>query len=230
MAELGAIVGESGSGKTTSLRNLNPKETFIINVAGKNLPFKGFKKDYTPLSQDPKTKQFLGNIINTSNIDKINQIINMISKAMPHIKQIIIDDSQYLMSFEAMERASEKSYDKFVQMAQHFYSVLKESMNARADLKVFILTHSENIGDMINPSWKIKTLGKMIDNMITMEGLFTYVFFTTKFKNDEGVMEYKFMTNTDGTNTAKSPMGCFSSLLVDNDLQAVINKIDEYNN
>ena len=70
----------------------------------------------------------------------------------------------------------------------------------------------------------------MIDNMITMEGLFTYVFFTTKFKNDEGVMEYKFMTNTDGTNTAKSPMGCFSSLLIDNDLQVVIDKIDEYNN
>jgi hypothetical protein len=66
------------------------------------------------------------------------------------------------MMFEAMDRASEKSYDKFVQMAQHFYSVLKESMNSRTDLKIFILAHSENTGDVINPSLKIKTLGKEI--------------------------------------------------------------------
>lgn len=229
MAELGAIVGESGSGKSTSLRNLNPNETFIINVAGKNLPIRNFKKNYTPLIQDTKTREFVGNLYNTSNIEKINQVIKLISAKMLHIKQIIIDDSQYLMAFEAMERASEKSYDKFVQMAQHFYSVLKESMNARADLKIFILAHSENIGDALNPSYKIKTLGKMIDNMITMEGLFTYVLFTSKVMGDDGVMEYKFITNSDGTNTAKTPMGCFKNLYIDNDLQYVFNEIDIYN-
>jgi hypothetical protein len=131
--------------------------------------------------------------------------------------------------FEAMDRAGEKSYDKFVQMAQHFYSVLKEAMNSRADLKVFILAHSENIGDAVNPSYKIKTLGKMIDNMITMEGLFTYVLFTSKKLNDEGIMEYKFITNGDGSTTSKTPMGCFDTPLIDNDLQYVFDKIDEYN-
>lgn len=98
MAELGAIVGESGSGKSTSLRNLDPKETFIINVAGKNLPLRNFKKNYIPLVQDPTSKKFSGNLYNTSNIENINKIIKLISATMPHIKQIIIDDSQYLMA------------------------------------------------------------------------------------------------------------------------------------
>jgi len=228
LAELGAIVGESGSGKSTSLRNLDPKETFIINVAGKNLPIRNYKKNYVPLVQD-KDKKYQGNLYNTSNVDKINQVIKLVSATMPHIKQIIIDDSQYLMAFEAMDRATEKGYEKFTQMAQHFFSILKESMNARENLKIFVLAHSENSGDNLNPSYKIKTLGKMIDNMITVEGLFTYVLFTVRKQNDDGIMEYKFITNSDGTNTAKTPMGCFDELFIDNDLQYVINKIDEYN-
>lgn len=229
MAELGAIVGSSGSGKSTSLRNLDPSKTFIINVAGKNLPIRDYKKNYKNLTQNPETKKFEGNLYNTSSVDKIGQILRVINGTMPHIKQVIIDDSQYLMAFEAMERASEKGFDKFTQMAQHFYSVLKEGMAMRDDLKVFILAHSENMGDNLNPSYKIKTLGKMIDNMITVEGLFTYVLFTYTKTNDDGVMEYKFVTNSDGTTTAKTPMGCFDSLLIDNDLQYVFDKIDEYN-
>ena len=118
---------------------------------------------------------------------------------------------------------------KFTQIAQHFYSVLKEVINLRDDLKVFVLCHSENVGDSINPKFKIKTQGKMIDNMITVEGLFTYVLFTTRLQNENGVMEYKFMTNSDGTNTAKSPMGCFEELYIDNDLAYVIEKINDYN-
>lgn len=69
----------------------------------------------------------------------------------------------------------------------------------------------------------------MVDNMITVEGLFTYVLYTTKLKNDDGIMEYKFITNTDGTNTAKTPMDCFKEMLIDNDLQLVFDAIDEYN-
>lgn len=229
MALLGAIVGESGSGKSTSLRNLDPTKTFIINVANKPLPIKGYRKNYKSLSQDPVTKKFEGNLYNTSSIDKILQILKVVNATMPHIEQIIIEDSQYLMSFEAMDRAQEKGYEKFTQFAQHFYSVLKEASGLRDNLKVFILTHSENIGDALNPSYKIKTVGKMIDNMITIEGLFTYVLFTIRKQNDDGIMEYKFITNSNGQNTAKTPMGCFAEEFIDNDLQYVFNKIDEYN-
>lgn len=229
MAELGAIVGESGSGKSTSLRNLDPNKTFIINIANKPLPIPGYKKNYKPLIKNPETQLWEGNLYNSSNVDKISQVLTLIDKTMPHIEQVIIDDSQYIMSFEAMDRAGEKGFDKFTQIAQHFYSVLKNGMNMRDNLKVFILTHSENIGDALNPSYKIKTMGKMIDNMITVEGLFTYVIFTTKIKNDDGKIEYKFMTQTDGTTTGKTPYGCFEELYIDNDLQLVFDKIDEYN-
>jgi hypothetical protein len=133
------------------------------------------------------------------------------------------------MGFEAMDRAGDKGYDKFTQMAQHAYQVIKDAMNLRDDLYVVILTHSENTGDKINPYYKIKTQGKMIDNVITLEGLFTYVFFTDIVRDDDGNPTYKFKTNSDGTCTAKTPMGLFPELLVDNDLELVIKSIKEYN-
>lgn len=102
-------------------------------------------------------------------------------------------------------------------------------MNLRDDLYVVILTHCENTGDKLNPYYKMKTQGKMIDNVITLEGLFTYVLFTEVSRDDDGNPTYKFKTNSDGTCTAKSPMGMFNELLIDNDLQTVISKIKEYN-
>ena len=228
MAELCAIVGNSGSGKSTSIRNLDPNSTFIINVAKKPFPFKGFKKNYKSLIQN-EDKKWIGNLYNTSDVDKISQVLKLIDKTMPNIKTIIIDDAQYIMAFEAMDRAGEKGFDKFTQIAQHFYLVLKGAIDLRDDLKVFVLVHAENTGDAINPNYKIKTQGKMIDNMITVEGLFTYVLFTSLLKDNDGNIQYKFMTQTDGTTTAKSPMGCFDSLYIDNDLQEIINKIDLYN-
>lgn len=133
------------------------------------------------------------------------------------------------MAFEAMDRSAEKGYEKFTQMASNFYSVLKNSMNLRDDLKVFVLTHSENVGDVLNPSYKIKTIGKMIDSMITVEGLFTYVFFTDVERDESGMSHYKLITQSDGTTTAKTPMDCFEDLKIDNDLQYICDKIDEYN-
>lgn len=133
------------------------------------------------------------------------------------------------MGFEAMDRAKEKSYDKFTDMAQHAYQVLKTAMNMRDDLYVVVSTHSENTGDRINPYNKMKTLGKMLDSVITLEGLFTYVLFTTIQRDDDNKSSYKFITNSDGTCTAKSPMGLFDETYIDNDLNMVINRIKEYN-
>lgn len=195
----------------------------------KPLPIKGYKKNYKLLSQNPETKKFEGNLYNTSDVTKISQILKIVDKTRPEIKTVIIEDSQYIMAFEAMDRASEKGYEKFTQMAGNFYSVLKEAMNMRDDLKVCVLAHSENIGDGLNPIYKIKTIGKMIDNMITVEGLFTYVFFTALIPDADGTISHKFITQSDGTTTAKTPMGCFDEMLIDNDLQYVIEKIDQYN-
>ncbi len=227
MAELIAIVGESGSGKTTSIRNLDPKHTFIVSTTGKRPGIKGANKKYQNFAiADGKIS---GNFYSSSSVEQIGKVLQVIDKKMPEINTVVIDDFQYIMGFEAMDRAKEKSYDKFTDMAQHAYQVLKTAMNMRDDLNIVVSTHSENIGDRINPYFKMKTLGKMLDSVITLEGLFTYVLFTTVQRDDEGTPTYKFITNSDGTCTAKSPMGLFDDIYVDNDLNYVVNRIKEYN-
>ena len=168
------------SGKTTSVRNLNPEKTFIISTTGKRPGIKGANKKYSNfVIQDGKIS---GNFYASSNVDKIGTVLQLIDKKMPHIKTVICDDYQYVMGFEAMDRAKEKSYDKFVEIAQHMYSVFKEAMNMRSDLIFVVCTHSENAGDEMNPKYKMKTVGKMLDNVIVLEGLFTYVLYTTLSK------------------------------------------------
>lgn len=227
MAELIAIVGESGSGKSTSIRNLDPKETFIISTTGKRPGIKGAVKKYPSFTKT--SEGYTGNFYTTANVDKIETVLKYINTKRPDIKVVVIDDYQYVMAFEAMDRASDKGFDKFTQMAQHAYQVLKSAMNMRDDLYVVVSTHSENTGDRVNPYYKMKTLGRMLDNTITLEGLFTYVFFTSIQRDDDGNPSYKFMTNSDGTNTGKSPMGLFNDLYIDNDLKIVIDRIEEYN-
>lgn len=128
-----------------------------------------------------------------------------------------------------MQRVDEKGYNKFTDIAKHAYEALKTAMSMRDDLVVCILTHSENTGDNLNPYWKIKTIGKMLDSVITLEGLFTYVLFTRVNTDESNKVQYRFLTNSDGTCTAKTPMGLFPEILIDNDLDLVINRIKEYN-
>lgn len=151
-----------------------------------------------------------------------------INTKRPEIKTVIVEDAQYLMAFEAMDRANEKGYGKFTDIAQKFYSILKLGVQMRDDLNIIVIGHSENIGDADNPQWKMKTIGRMLDNTITVEGLFTYVLFTVVKRNDDNSVEYLFQTHSDGTNTAKTPMDCFDEDYIPNDLQYVIDKIKEY--
>jgi ABC-type dipeptide/oligopeptide/nickel transport system ATPase component len=229
MAEMIAIVGESGSGKTTSIRNLNPEETFIISTTGKRPGIKGAKKKYPDFKVNKETKEMSGNFYTSSNIEAIKQMMKIVNVKMPNVKVLIIDDFQYLQAFEAMARVDEKGYGKFTDMAKHAYEALKTGMDMRDDLFIVVSTHSENTGDNLNPYYKIKTQGKMLDSVITLEGLFTYVLFTKVIKDDSDSVQYKFLTNSDGTCTAKSPMGLFEDLLIDNDLDYVVKKIKEYN-
>ena len=224
-----AIVGESGSGKTTSIRNLNPEETFIISTTGKRPGIKGAKKKYPDFKVNRETKEMSGNFYTSSNIESSKQMMKIVNVKMPNVKVLIIDDFQYLQAFEAMSRVDEKGYSKFTDMAKHAYEALKTGMDMRDDLFIVVSTHSENTGDNLNPYFKIKTQGKMLDSVITLEGLFTYVLFTRVIKDESDGVQYRFLTNSDGTCTAKSPMGLFEDLLIDNDLDYVIKKIQEYN-
>lgn len=226
-AETIAIVGESGTGKSTSLRNLDPKETFIISTTGKPLPFRGYKKKYIPMKIEGKT--ITGNYYVSSKWDQILKILQIVDKMMPHIKQVIVDDFQYVLSYEFVDRATEVGYTKFSELAQHAMEILRYAEKMREDCKMIFLTHSENIGDAMNPKYVIKTVGKLLSEKVTLEGLFTYIFFTKVSEGDDGKMQYKLITNSDGTCIAKTSLGMFDELEIDNDLAEIIKVIDAYN-
>lgn len=226
-AETIAIVGESGTGKSTGLRNLNPEETFIISTTGKPLPFRAWKKKYIPIKIEGKNVS--GNYYISSKWDQILKILQIIDKMMPQIKQVIIDDFQYVLSYEFVDRATEVGYTKFSELAQHTMEILRYSEKMREDCKMIFLTHSENVGDNVNPKYVIKTVGKLLSEKVTLEGLFTYIFFTKVSEGDSGRMEYKLITNNDGTCVAKTSFGMFEDLEIDNDLNEIIHVIDAYN-
>ena len=224
MAQSVLVIADSGTGKSTAIRTLDPKETFIINIANKPLPFKGWKKDYSLISKDnPK-----GNMTSASSAPGIVKAMQHVNDKMSHIKTLVIDDWQYMSSFEYFDRSHEKGYDKFTQIAANLAQVAKMPKDMREDLTIFFLTHSEETVDGTgNRKVKAKTIGKMIDNTLTLEGLFSIVLFGRVKKTDDG-LEYGFDTVNNGENTCKAPMDMFENPFIDNDLQLVKNCIAEY--
>jgi hypothetical protein len=218
MSTTSIIMGESGTGKSTSIRNLKPEETFIINVMNKPLPFRGYKGMYTRVSPDGST----GNYYASTSYDAITLVLRKINANRPDIKTIIIDDFQYLMADEFMGRCMERGYDKFSEIGNHAYQLLKMLPTFREDLDIFVLTHSEinEVGKM-----KLKTIGKMLDSTVVLEGLYTTVL-QTEIKDGE----YTFVTQGDARYIAKSPMGLFEKRNIPNDLAFVKQQMADYFN
>ena len=227
MANSVLIIAESGSGKSTAGRTLDPKETFWINVANKPLPFKGWKGMYTPITKEDPTG---GNMSKASSPHAIMMMMDIINKKMPHIKTIIVDDWQYASAFEFFDKAAEKGYEKFNVIGQNIAAMARKPIDMREDLTIFFLTHAETSIDMNGKAYtKAKTVGKMVDNALTLEGLFSIVLYG-KVKQDEKSKEmtYVFETKNDGKNTCKSPDGMFKTADIPNDLQLVREAIIEY--
>lgn len=192
------ILGKSGSGKSASLRNFEPEEISIFNVAGKPLPFR--KK--LPL-------------VNTSNYATIEAAMKQSKK-----KSFVIDDSQYLMCFESFDKAKEVGYGKFTDIALNFKTLISFVINVLPEDIIVYFLHHTDIGD--DGSIKAKTIGKMLDSQLTVEGLFSIVLLAQTDGNN-----HKFITQSDGYTTAKSPMDMFERE-IDNDLKIVDQKIREY--
>ena len=196
-------MGESGSGKSASLRNFAPNEISVFNVTSKPLPFK-----------QGKTK--IPKIDNATYTDIANAL------AKPNKRAYMIDDAGYLLSFEMFKRANETGYGKFTDMAKNFFDML-DFINTQlpSDIIVYITMHTEDDSEMHKV--KVKTIGKMLDQNLKIEGLFSIVL--RAVQTEDG---YKFVTRDDMISTAKSPIGMWDEDMIDNDLKAVDTTIREY--
>lgn len=192
------ILGASGAGKSASMRNFKPNELGVINVAGKPLPFRS----------DIKT-------INTDNYGVIKKCL-----ADAKAKSIVIDDSQYLMADEFMRRAKETGFQKFTDIGYNFWELVRYVGTIDDNKIVYFMQHTEVDENGVE---KAKTIGKLLNEKITLEGMFTIVL---KAEVIDG--QYYFTTKNNGHDVVKAPMGMFEEDHIPNDLKLVDDTIREY--
>ena len=198
MAIIVMVYGQSGTGKSASLRNFDTSKIAVINVNGKPMPFRTNLKS-----------------LDTDKYERIDEAIHKTDR-----KSIIIDDATYLMTDELMRTAKTTGYQKFMDLALNYFTLVKRSDTLPADRIVYFLGHSEMDA---NGNEKFKTIGKMMDEKITLEGLYTIVLKTVV---QDG--KYLLSTHNSGQDTVKTPIGMFDADLIPNDLAAVDKVIREY--
>ena len=202
MGVLTYVLGRSGTGKSYSMRKFNKDELGVVNVQGKILPFKG-------------SGSF--DIVNT---DDSSDIVKAIKDMAKRHKSIVVDDFQYVMANEFMRRATERGYDKFTEIARHAWDIADCVRTLPADVIVYVMCHTDTDQDGFE---KLKTIGKLLDEKIVLEGMSTIVLKTAV---SDG--QYMFLTQNNGKDTVKSPQGMFPSYAIDNDLKYVDQKIRSY--
>lgn len=195
------VLGESGSGKSASMRNFRENDVRILNVASKPLPFR-----------------------NTNKLKMANKATYAMVKGAVMSGQTlsyVVDDAQYLMAFESFDKVNEVGYGKFTTMAKNYEDMLRVIQeDTPPDTIVYIMQH---IDTDENGKIRAKTLGKMLTQQLCVEGLFSIVLLTQADEN-----KHYFITQSDGTNPCKSPMGMFEDVEIDNDLKMVDDTIREY--
>lgn len=200
MAILVMIYGQSGTGKSTSLRNFGTDDAYVINVSGKPFPFR-----------------------NTNNIKSFATdsylVLNRDLPKVPH-PSIVIDDATYLMVNEFMRQSKTPGYQKYTDMAYNFNTLIDNCVAMPENKIIYFIGHSDQADDGRE---HFKTIGKMLDNYVTVEGKFSIVL-KTVVKDGQ----YFFSTHNNGQDTVKSPIGMFDQDLIPNDLKVVDDAIREY--
>lgn len=202
MGQLVYILGKSGTGKSFSMRNFPKDKYAVVNVQGKILPFKG------------------AGSIEQSVTDNSDNIIKALKIYAKNYKSIVIDDYQYTMANEFMRRSYERGFDKFTEIGRHAWDIANAVSELPNDVIVYILCHTDRDDE---GNEKIKTIGKLLDEKICLEGMSTIVL---KTNVTDGV--YSFLTQNSGKDTVKSPAGMFPTYAIENDLYYVDQKIRNY--
>lgn len=215
MATVICIAGESGSGKTTSLRNLNPAETYIIDADKKGLSWRGWKKQY---SFEQK------NYYATDDPKNVLATMNAVNVRRPEIKTLVIDTIGSIMVADEMRRMKEKGYDKWQDLAQCIWGMVDSALTYRSDLTVIFVAHTQTERDDSGFLFtRIKTSGKKLDK-ISLEIKFATVLLAKCVGG-----KYIFETHAKNS-TAKSPMGLFEEDEIPNDISEVIKALNDYEN
>ena len=202
MGVLVFVLGRSGTGKSYSMRNFAPDKLGVVNVQGKILPFKGAGR------------------IETVNTDQSDEIVKAIKKLASSHKSIVVDDYQYVMANEFMRRAAERGFDKFTEIARHAWDIADCVRILPSDVIVYIMCHTDTDNEGTE---RLKTIGKLLDEKICLEGMSTIV-----LKTNVSDGQYTFLTQNNGKDTVKSPAGMFPTYAIDNDLNYVDEKIRNY--
>lgn len=226
MANICMILGKSGSGKSTSIKTLDPKETVVFNVLKKRLPFKGSRAIYNTENK---------NLFNVDDYSTIVTYLLGINDKMPNVKNVIIDDMTYVMRKEYFKTAKITGFNKFVDIAAHFQSIINTAENLRDDLNVFLIMHSEEIvSDGTIIGYKPATVGKLIDSSYNPVEVVPMVLFSSVKYDDKGNASYGFYTHKcmEGNVEipAKSPDEMFTENFIPNDLGYVVKAMNEYYN
>lgn len=224
MANIVMLLGKSGTGKSTSVKGLDPKETVVINVLGKRLPFKGSQGLYNAQSN---------NLFHRDDYQSIITLLGQIDKSAPHVKNVIIDDMIYVMRKEYFKRAKETGYGKYTELAQHFQQMVSTCEGLRGDLNVFFILHSEDIqSDKTTTGYKVSTVGTLVDNQYNPLEVVPMVLYSSVVYDDKGQAKYGFYTHRFKEGTveipAKTPDGMFEEDFVPNDLGLVVKAMNEY--
>ena len=211
-----AIMGESGSGKTTAMRNLDPATTFYIDADMKGLSWKGWRGQYNAEAK---------NLLQCDDPRVVLGYIGQIVDKSKTIKTVVIDTMNGLMVAEDMRRSKEKSYDKWTDLASFVYNIVMEALDADrkgCGIDFVFLFHAQTEKDDNGNTWtRIKTSGRKLDKIV-LESKFTTVLLCKTVGN-----RHIFETQSNFS-TAKSPMGAFEEMEIDNDIVPVLEALKEY--
>lgn len=226
MSNVICLAGLSNTGKSTSLKYLEPSETFIVSCTNKQLQIPGFRKKYIKVSVEDN--KLVGNWLVSNDYARIAKILKVVSQSRPDIKTVVIDDLNYLLSNEIMNSAEEKGYEKFTRQAKNYYDIINNAQSLRDDLTVVMISHIINDGTDIEPFWKLYTSGKMLDKTVNLDGLFSYIIYTDKYVDENDEVQYRFMTKTNGNDTCRSVAGCFADKYIEPNMKLVIDTINKF--